>query len=75
MTLREYVTGDEAVEKLCSGEWGLIACAHEEWEAACSYLYLEPNGKIFRIGILTMEEALSPDFLKLKRWYEYKDES
>lgn len=73
---REYVTGCQALEKLIRREWEKITSAdHKDWMmedfiklSDCGEYFVNKNGEP-----LLNVEIFEPRFLKLKKWYEYKD--
>lgn len=72
---REYVTGLQALEKLLSGEWKEIACYEEGWKYKYKYICLNPESGIFNDHQeCFVDYEIGSNFLKLKRWYEYKEQ-
>lgn len=79
---REYVDGPDALRKLMNGEWENIACDDADWLENVKWLLVKQIPKEYEglkefylgsKGSFGLDAALSPDFLKLKLWYEYKD--
>lgn len=69
---REYVDGPDALRKLMTDEWKKIACDQEDWKKRNDCLTVTFSG-LDLVGSDCVYEGLSPELLKLKRWYEYKD--
>lgn len=68
---REYVTGCQALEKLINGEWKKIACERNDW--SYKYVCINHETGIFNDSqTCFVDREISPTFLKLKKWYEYK---
>lgn len=71
--LEDKVTGCQALEKLINGEWEKIACDHEDW--TYKYVCLNQETKSFNDHqTCFVSDEISSTFLKLKKWYEYKEQ-
>lgn len=74
---REYVTGCQALEKLINGEWEKITSAEYKNWMMKDFIKLSYCGEYFvnknEDPILNVE-VFEARFLKLKTWYEYKEQ-